>query len=647
MKLRLTIILALIILLPVGLLGWLGARVARYEREAVERRFEELMMSRLNDVDGAIQRFLEARSRQLLEITQMPSSNPDAIRQRVRESPSVRQIFCLAPDGRLIYPPPGGEMTEAEREFLARTRDIWNGRDLLDRPPDDQAAGMAANARGQNPALQGPQGQQRQQGSQIAQSNQNPKNTQVNINSPIAQSEQQTIIGQDSQEPQLDQKQQGASQESKRKGKSLEQQQQKSPVPQQGQVSAQSLSPQPAPQQGRMPRASHISHGWFVWYWGKGMNLLFWRREPSGMIWGAELDGVRLMADIIGQLPDTPVMDASTPPGRITLTGSTGETIYQWGEESGKGERLRASRLLSMPLSSWRLNYYAAGDAFGEAAQSGALFSMAAGLIAVMAAMIGLGVYFYRENARELREAAQRVTFVNQVSHELKTPLTNIRMYAEMLETALEEEEENEPNRRRVGIIVSESQRLSRLIANILTFSRQQRKKLSLILKPGEIDDVIARVLRHCSPSLESKGIKPVFTPGASGEVSLDADALEQILCNLISNVEKYAAEGGAMEVTSRLETKENGNRRAVITVSDQGPGIPEKQRENIFLPFVRLSDQLTEGASGAGIGLTIARALARLHGGDLRLIAGQRGATFELSLEVGASEKHPALQQN
>src|SRR5207247_7565172 len=94
-------------------------------------------------------------------------------------------------------------------------------------------------------------------------------------------------------------------------------------------------------------------------------------------------------------------------------------------------------------------------------------------VVAVMAVpLFWLSVYFYRENSRELRVSAQRVTFVNQVSHELKTPLTNIRMYAELLEKHLPED--NEQAAQHLDVIVSESQRLSRLIANVLTFARQQ-----------------------------------------------------------------------------------------------------------------------------------------------------------------------------
>jgi signal transduction histidine kinase len=112
--------------------------------------------------------------------------------------------------------------------------------------------------------------------------------------------------------------------------------------------------------------------------------------------------------------------------------------------------------------------------------------------------------------------------------------------------------------------------------------------------------------------------------------VKLDPDALEQILGNLLGNVEKYAPGSGFVEVTS-------GSSKSTtrIVVADRGPGIPAGRGEEIFEPFRRLSDKITEGVAGTGLGLSIARELARLHGGDVRLLSGEGGARFEVTLET------------
>jgi len=223
------------------------------------------------------------------------------------------------------------------------------------------------------------------------------------------------------------------------------------------------------------------------------------------------------------------------------------------------------------------------------------------------------------------------VTFVNQVSHELKTPLTSIRMYAELLDR--EVDEGDEATRRHLGIIVSESQRLSRLIGNILTFARSRRGRLRLHPGPGVVDDLIGTVLERFRPAMEGKGVRTGFDGNAKGDVLFDGDAVEQILGNLFSNVEKYAASGGVMEVASR-----QADGRTVISVSDRGPGVPEKERDRIFKPFYRLSDRLSDGVTGTGIGLSISRDLARRHGGDLVLAPRPAGACFRVTLETPAA---------
>lgn len=570
MKPRLVIILLIIVLAPVALLGWLGTRLARHEVAAIERRFDELLLSRLGDVDADIVSFFSERERQFLELTQQTSNpDPDDFREIVRENPIISQMFFLDADGRLIHPAPNGELTESEKEFLRRSHDIWLNKELL------RLSGVETN--------------------------------ETHLATPHK----------------LDQQNSASSSNQSNKSDKFNK-----------------LLP---------------GHGWFTWYWGRGLNVIFWRRDSNGRVIGVELDRTRLMADVIGRLPDTAPLISKSYKGRMSkssmqqkttalrmaLIDANGDVVYQWGTyEPPKNTVPRVSRALSAPMSSWRLDYFMPEDLSGASLQTGFLINLAVGLTVVVVVLISLGFYFYQESSRELREASQRVTFVNQVSHELKTPLTNIRMYAELLEGVLDEEDEREQKgRRHTEIIIDESRRLSRLIANILTFSRRRRGKLTLYKKDGVIDEVIERVLQQFRPSLESKGINVSFSGDAAMTVCFDADAFEQILGNLFSNVEKYAATGGTMEVSSCLETsRKKGNRavRAIIAVSDRGPGVPKKQREKIFAPFTRLNNSLTEGVSGAGIGLALSRDLARLHGGDLQLKpTKEQGATFELLLRI------------
>lgn len=388
---------------------------------------------------------------------------------------------------------------------------------------------------------------------------------------------------------------------------------------------------------------SSSAHGWYSWFWGNGLRLLFWQRMPSGDILGIELNRSRFLADIIAALPDSPgpqntasrSADSAALAAQkwIKLIDAKGDTIFQWGHAPPEKDVQPFTVLqLAEPLGAWRLESYINADAFYEALSQSRYTTLTAALVAAGAALLGLAIYFYRESTQALRQAGQRVTFVNQVSHELKTPLTNIRMYGDLLGPCIPDDDEKAQTY--VKVIQQESGRLSRLIGNILSFARKQRNKLNCHRKPMVVDETIASVLSSFAPSLEAKGIQAATQLNAPATVMADPDILEQILGNLLSNIEKYCAARGQAVITSRqTETL------TVITCSDNGPGIPPAQREKIFAPFYRVSDKLTDGVSGTGIGLAIARDLARLHGGDLRLCPTDEGACFEVTLQTPGSQ--------
>lgn len=528
MRPRLIAIFLLIVLTPIGLLAWLGVRVARNEQEIVHREFQELLDGRLKDTRAVIARLIQERERDLLRITDLRATDAATIRELVRKNPTISQIFVLGADGKRLHPPAEGPFTSSEVEFLQRAGQVWRDKGVFYRPSEEAAS---ATTRGE----------------------------------PLRE---------------------------------------KTPPAGQGQ-------------------------GWYVWYWDNGIHLVFWRRTTSALVVGVELDRARLLADMVGELPDTDPLDPHPSDGLIRLVDSDGATLYQWGGyQPPKDGAPAAASALEYPLNSWGLRYFTSAGEVGGSLGRGVAFNLISGLLAATIALVGLGAYFYRESSREFREAAQRVSFVNQVSHELKTPLTNIRMYAELLEQHVGDDDPKAAQF--LDIVVSECRRLSRLISNVLTFSRRQRDKLTLRMAVGNVDDLIRSVIESFRLSMEAKGVKVEFSAGAGKAVQFDADAVEQILGNLFSNVEKYAASGGEMKVASRQEGD-----RTVVTVSDRGPGIPADQRHRIFEPFYRLSNQVSDGVTGTGIGLAIARDLARRHGGDLTLVPAPEGACFELVLRT------------
>lgn len=370
--------------------------------------------------------------------------------------------------------------------------------------------------------------------------------------------------------------------------------------------------------------------GWLVRYQQQQLQLLRWLDAPNGDVWLFEISYPGLLAGLIGWLPDTNPENSGQANERYRLADGSGRVLYEWGRfEVSEQQPPTAQFTLTKPLSGWHIDY------FSKATAANTLFEqlrwlLIAGAVALLTLMLGL--WLWRKQQAELRLAEQRVSFVNQVSHELKTPLTNIRMYAELLQQKVADQP---AAARQLGVVVSESQRLSRLINNVLSFGRGQRQQLQLQRRRGAIDDVVDEVLANWAIALVDAGIVVRFDAGASDEVLLDADALEQILNNLISNAEKYAAAGGKLTIRSSV----NGG-VARLLICDAGPGVPLSERSRVFESFYRRSDKTTEGVSGTGIGLGLARELARLHSGELKIIdsdaCGQpQGCCFELTLEV------------
>lgn len=369
--------------------------------------------------------------------------------------------------------------------------------------------------------------------------------------------------------------------------------------------------------------AEHRLYGWISWYWAEGMHLLFWRRTDEGHVIGVEVERIALLARIIAKLPAAGLDD-----GRVVLIDSRGHPMHQWGPyEPTDGQTAAARSPVTYPLHAWRLLHYASPAQTKAFLASSLRLNLILGFVALAVALLAMAFMFYRDYARRMRDAAQRVNFVTQVSHELKTPLTNIRLYAELLDTELDEDDER--GHKRLSVIIAESQRLTRLINNILAFSRNRKNRLEANKSLIHIDDVVASVLEQFAPALAARDIETVFTPGADTPIHSDADAVGQIVANLVSNVEKYAADGKYLRVSTHQSAHSTS-----VRVSDRGPGIPVTHGDKVFRPFYRVSDKLTDGVTGTGIGLSIARELARLSGGRLSLVPSERGTCFELTLD-------------
>jgi signal transduction histidine kinase len=255
--------------------------------------------------------------------------------------------------------------------------------------------------------------------------------------------------------------------------------------------------------------------------------------------------------------------------------------------------------------------------------------------VLVISVLVG-GTLLMREARREASDAARKTSFVSNVSHELKTPLTTIRMYAELLG----EGRVRDPAKQRTYLttIINESQRLTRLVNNVLDFSRLEQGRKKYNSDDVCLAELVRSVLDAQRPRLEEAGfqVEADLASFADLRVHTDRDALEQVLLNLMDNALKYAADGHWLEV--KITQKDN---HALLAVSDHGPGVPADEQEKIFEMFHRVDDSITARLPGAGLGLSIARRLLRDQEGDLYYEPNQTGgASFVASLPLALAEE-------
>ncbi|GAB5439931.1 MAG: hypothetical protein Fues2KO_02800 [Fuerstiella sp.] len=620
----------LLVTLPLAALTWTGLRLVENEKVVAEQNFRILMTERLKDINSDVAEYLNRLEIELNDILTAATFETQLLRETARNEPRILQLFVLQHDGRLQHPDPMAPLTDDERTFLVQAAKMFTGQDLHDTVlRTEQRRNRTANdaVADDNSDAVSEETQSAQRGSPRATGQ---RSKQVEDSN-----------GNDAQvEPTSTREQVQATDTSSRRGIAFNSALPGLPDPipysQDDNQPAQrliqdtySLAPV------RNMKSFAAGSGWFTWYWDRGLNLIYWQRRPSGHIVGCALERARWMADLIAELPET-VSGGSAADGplasRVKLVNSSAALVYQWGAYEPAGDAVPLCELpLPAPLASWRLRCFIPTDELLAGTGRSARFSLVTSLLMISAVVAVIVLLLVREYRRDMRAAEQQVSFVNQVSHELKTPLTNIRMYAEMLESDLQQlpDDEVQRPRQRLDIILSEGQRLSRLIGNVLTFARQKRRSLQVQALPIEPDELIRRIVERFQPALQELQIETVLDLNVAGSMKLDPDFLEQILGNLISNVEKYAAEGGLLKIESR-----RSNDLLTIDVTDQGPGIPADCTRTVFEPFARVSNDLSY-AAGTGIGLPIARELARLHGGDVCLLSADDGCVFRVTMKA------------
>ena len=251
-------------------------------------------------------------------------------------------------------------------------------------------------------------------------------------------------------------------------------------------------------------------------------------------------------------------------------------------------------------------------------------------IIAIVLFAVSLGLAsLWRNATAQIRLAQKKDDFISAVSHELRTPLTSIRMYAEMLEKNWVKSQDKAVEY--YGNMRQESERLSRLIENVLDFSRIQRGRKKYAFNAGDINKCIVDVVEMMRPYAMLKGFSIRTEPGRIEQATFDADAVTQIIVNLLDNAIKYARD--AEDKTIIVRTKTEG-KFTVIEVEDHGPGVPHRQRNKIFEQFYRLAAESTRETTGTGLGLALVKKFAEAHNGFVEIIGAKpTGAIFRVAL--------------
>ena len=252
------------------------------------------------------------------------------------------------------------------------------------------------------------------------------------------------------------------------------------------------------------------------------------------------------------------------------------------------------------------------------------------GIIAIVLFAVSLGLAGLWRSARaQIRLAQKKDDFISAVSHELRTPLTSIRMYSEMLEKNWVKSEdklaEYYMNMRQ------ESERLSRLIENVLDFSRIQRGRKKYTFKIGDINKCIADVVKIMRPYAAQRGFSIKTELGQVEQMTFDSDAVTQIAVNLLDNAVKYARNAEDKTITVRTGSDEQFT---LIEVEDHGPGVPHRQRKKIFEQFYRSGAEDTRETTGTGLGLALVKKFAQAHNGFVEILSAKpTGAIFRVAL--------------
>jgi signal transduction histidine kinase/CheY-like chemotaxis protein len=241
------------------------------------------------------------------------------------------------------------------------------------------------------------------------------------------------------------------------------------------------------------------------------------------------------------------------------------------------------------------------------------------------------------ERERALEAARAKSTFIAVTSHELRTPMNGLLGMAH----ALSRSDLNEAQREQIRLMIKSGDNLMQLLNDVLDLSRIEAGKVELVPAPFDLEETVSDVIDAWRDVAVVKNLDLSVRFDASTPQWIEGDALRvrQVLTNLIANALKFTTEGGVHLTVSAPKPAAQGLRDITFAVRDTGPGVPAEAIDRVFESFTQADDTVSRRHGGAGLGLTISRALARQMGGDLTLAPSEHGACFVFSIRAPVAE--------
>jgi len=608
---RTAIVFVVGVFLPSLILGWLALRTIDEQQIILEQRTAALFQSETDFLAREAASIMDSLQRQLDDRVQqsLASSSPAQLAENfdtlMADMPAGVIPFALAPDGRMVTPAVDQDAPPAVRNFLLENRLFLSSQaqaEVFQAPVTALRKAAPAPARDMlyaDKAKSAGESRERMDSAAaslaMAEAAPAPKSAASSLKSYAAT---------------------------------------RNVAPQQVKQDADAETPLPAsvnPEVAdfRSVTASGTS-GTLARFVEDRLQWFFWSRPDAagGYTFGWMLPAEAIKTELKEQLPERLRDNADLC---LALLDERGKPVYlSVPEFTANWKRPFVASEIGDVLPFWEAAAYLLNPVSLDQAVQASRWTLFSLIALAIAAILAAGYFVVRDTRRQMMLATQKTDFVSNVSHELKTPLTSIRMFAELLGARTGEDAAKRQQYSR--IITLESERLTRLINNVLDFARMEKRRKTYDRRPCDLYPLIERLWEGVLLRLDGQGwvCEWEADPGPY-RVLADEDAVSQILMNLLSNAEKYGQEGHSLTLRSRKE-----NEVLKIEVLDRGSGVPRGEERKIFEAFHRAHDSLSAGVQGTGLGLTLASAMAAAHEGAIIYSPREGGGScFTLTLPL------------